>query len=244
MISALLAAALLGQTIPGSASLLYPCFPEVAEDTPLRVDTHSARYRLNATTARCETLTVFKNTSNRPYRLQLRLPVRGRQVTWAQSQGLTFRADLGSAPLGLNTLPIVRTHPSPAHKAKGVWAESFDQTYVATVAFKAGETKSVSTFFGAPIGRAGLDGAQRMVAYATAGADNWSGPIGQINCSIQYEKGVVLQVYAALPDGSWQVGERGAFWKREQFLPPDKHLLIFTYYPDGFEEIGGKRGGG
>lgn len=232
------------QTIPSSASLLYPCFPESIADTPVRLVTHSADYSLSKTHVRCETLSVFKNTSGKAVTLSLRLPVRGKQVNWAQSEGLRFTATLNKRDLAAKAGNIVRTAPSAAQKANGVWAGSFEKAWTTSISFKAGETKSVGTVFEAPIGRAGLDGVQRMVAYDTAGADNWAGPISQFNFAIHYKPALVLQVYAALPEGNWQIGERGAFWKKYDFEPAQKPLLIFTFYPGGFEEIGGSTGGG
>lgn len=243
MLITTLTALLAAQTIPNSASVLYPCFPESPKDTSVRIMTHSATYRLTKTNARCETLTVFKNQSDKPTTLTLELPVRGKQVNWAQSQGLRFSATLGKSGLGLRAGSIKRSEPSAQQKANGVWAASFEKVYTATLTFKAGETKSVATAFDSPIGVAGLDGVQRMVVYDTAGADNWNGSVGQFNYAIQYKQSLVLQVYAALPEGNWQIGKTGAFWKKYDFAPVEKPLLIFTYYRGGFDEIGGKDGG-
>jgi hypothetical protein len=243
MIATALAATLLGQTIPSSASVLYPCFPESPSETQVRLVTHSATYNLDKTSVRCSTQSVFKNLSAKPVTLNLRLPVRGKQVNWAQSEGLRFSAMVGKAAVSLNAGAIQRTDPTAQQKANGIWAGTFEKAYTVTLSFKAGETKSVSSTFSAPIGRAGLDGAQRMVVYDTAGADNWNGEVQQFNYAIQYKPSLVLQVYAALPEGNWQIGSSGAFWKKYDFAPPQKPLLIFTYYPGGFDEIGGSTGG-
>lgn len=239
MIATAIATALLGQTIPNSASVLYPCFPESPADTQVRLVTHSATYQLDKNLVRCSTLSVFKNLSARPVTLNLNLPVRGKQVNWAQSQGLRFSAMVSKAPTALTAGAIQRTEPTAQQKASGIWASTFEKVYSVRLSFKAGETKSVSTAFEAPIGRAGLDGVQRMVVYDTAGADNWNGPVEQFNYAIQYKPSLVLQVYASLPEGNWQIGAHGAFWKKNDFAPSEKPLLIFTYYPGGFDEIGG-----
>lgn len=243
MIATALAAMLLGQTVPSSASVLYPCFPESPTDTQVRLVTHSATYQLDKKTVACTTLSVFKNLSGKPVVLTLNLPVRGKQVNWEQSQGLRFSATIGKAPASLSAGAIRRTEPTAAQKANGIWAGTFEKTYSVSLSFKAGETKSVGTSFSAPIGKAGLDGVQRMVVYDTAGADNWNGEVQQFNYAIKYKPSLVLQVYAALPEGNWQIGSGGAFWKKYDFAPPEKPLLIFTYYPGGFDEIGGSTGG-
>lgn len=238
-----LLAIIAAQTIPSSASVLYPCFPETPDDTPIRVVTHSATTRLDKKSSSVSSLTVLKNISSKPINLTLHLPVRGRFVNWAQTEGLRFSANLGGAKLPLKAGEIKRTTPTAQQKANGVWADSFEKIYSATVSFKPGETKSITSSYSAPIGRAGLDGVQRMVVYDTAGADNWNGPVGQFNYAIQYKPSLVLQVYAALPEGNWQIGPGGAFWKKYDFSPAEKPLLIFTYYPGGFDEIGGSGGG-
>lgn len=236
---AALASLILGQTISPSASVVYPAFPESPVDTQIRFVTHSATYQLGKDTVRCETLSVFKNPTDKPVVLDIRLPVRGKNVQWQQSQGMKLRALLNKAPLTLKAGATERTPPTAAQKASGIWAASLHIPYQAKITFKPGQTMSLATVFESPIGRAGLDGLQRMVAYDTAGADNWNGPVGQFNYAIKYTPKLVLQVYTSQPEGKWQIGPTGAFWKDYDFNPAQKSLLIFTYYPGGFDNIGG-----
>lgn len=238
MITAL-TALLAAQTIPTSASVIYPCMPECGSDTPVQMVTHAATYRLDKKNARFESLTTFRNTGNDTVTLSLSLPVRGKQVIWSQSEGMRFSATLNKQPMALIVGQISRDAPTEAQKANGIWAASYQRLYTASLTFKPHETKSLTTSFSAPLGRAGLDGVQRMVVYDTAGADNWNGAVGQFNFAIQYEPKTVLQVYAALPEGRWQIGDKGAFWKKDNFEPAQKAHLIFTYYPYSFENIGG-----
>lgn len=238
MVATLVALAL-GQTISASASVVYPAFPETPADTQIRLVTHSATYQLSKDRVKCETISVFKNPTDKPVTLDLQLPLRGKNVQWQQSQGMKLVAYLGKAPLALKAGTTERTPPSAAQKASGIWAASLHIPQLAKVTFKPGQTLSLATTFEAPIGRAGLDGLQRMVVYDTAGADNWNGPVGQFNLAIKYTPKLVLQVYTSQPEGNWQIGPNGAFWKQYNFSPAQKSLLIFTYYPGGFDNIGG-----
>jgi hypothetical protein len=238
MITAL-TAILAAQTIPSSASVIYPCFPESRVDTPVQMVTHGATYKIDNAKVGFESLTTLRNSSDKETTLEVVLPVRGKQVLWPQSEGVRMSALINKKPVSLKVGQIVRTEPTPEHKANGVWAASYERLYSVSLVFKPKETKSLSVSFASPIGRAGLDGIQRMVVYDTAGGDNWNGPVGQFNFAIQYERNTVLQVYAALPEGRWQIGEKGAFWKRNDFEPAQKAHLIFTYYPYSFEKIGG-----
>lgn len=241
MLMPLLASMILTQTIPTSASVIYPCFPESKADTTVRMMTHAATYKLAKDSVEFSSLSVLKNDSDQPATVDLILPVRGKQVNWEQSQKMRFAATLNKVNTKLQVGEIVRTPPNAAQKANGIWAATFQRSYTTRITFKPHETKSLATNFSAPIGRAGLDGVQKMVVYDTAGADNWGGAIGQFNYAIQYRPSLVLNVYAALPEGNWQIGSSGAFWKKYDYAPPQKATLIFTYYPGGFEKIGGGR---
>lgn len=234
-----LTAILAAQTIPTSASVIYPCMPETRSETTVAMVTHGATYKIDNKAVNFSSLTTFRNAGDKEVTLTLLLPIRGKQVMWPQSEGMRMSAMLNKAPMKLAVGQIGRTDPTPEQKANGVWAGTYERLYSATLTFKPRETKSVSVTFSSPIGRAGLDGIQRMVVYDTAGGDNWNGPVGQFNYAIQYERNTVLQVYAALPEGRWQIGEKGAFWKMNDFEPAAKAHLIFTYYANSFEKIGG-----
>jgi hypothetical protein len=238
MIAALTALAL-AQTIPNSASVIYPAMPECRVDTPIQMVTHGATYKIDNAKVSFQSLTTFRNDSDKEVKIELILPVRGRQVTWPQSEGMRMSVLVNKAAATVRTGNISRTDPTPDLKANGIWAATYERLTTTTLTFKPRETKSVTVNFSSPIGRAGLDGIQRMVVYDTAGGDNWNGPVGQFNFAIQYDTNTVLQVYATLPEGRWQVGEKGAFWKRNNFEPAQKAHLIFTYYPYSFEKIGG-----
>lgn len=238
MITAL-ASLLIAQTIPASAQVIYPGIPESPNDTPVSIPTHSAVYMLEKDRIVFESTTGLKNTSNKAVTLDLVLPVRGKQVLWAQSEGMRQSATINGSPVSLRIGQIERTEPDAKEKAKGIWSKTYARLDRVSVSFKAGETKSLKVRFVAPIGKAGLDAVQRMVVYDTAGGDNWNGAIGQFNYAIKYPAELVLGVYAALPEGGWQIGETGAFRKSTNFLPPQRSALIFTFYPGGFDRIGG-----
>lgn len=238
MITAL-TALLATQTIPSSASVIYPAFPECRTDTAVQMVTHGATYKIDNAKVSFSSLTTLRNAGDKEVSVELVLPVRGKQVTWPQSEGMRLSAMINKAAATMKVGNINRTEPTPEHKANGIWAGTYERLYSTTLKFKARETKSLAVNFSAPIGRAGLDGIQRMVVYDTAGGDNWNGPVGQFNFAIQYERNTVLQVYAALPEGKWQIGEKGAFWKQNSFEPAQKAHLIFTYYPYSFDRIGG-----
>jgi hypothetical protein len=229
----------LAQTIPTTASVIYPCFPESLVTASVHMLTHSATYKIDLKTQRFESLSTFRNGTDAPVSVTLKLPVRGRQVTWTQAQNMHLSARVNKQSAALTEEAATRKEPTERQKANGIWAQSYERFYVISLSFKPKETKSLQVLFDSPLSRAGLDGAQRMVVYDTAGADTWADKIKQFNYSIQYSNKVVLQVYASLPEGKWQIGPTGAFMKFYDFEPAAKPHFIFTFYPNSLDPIGG-----
>ncbi|MEQ1823271.1 MAG: hypothetical protein ABL949_12220 [Fimbriimonadaceae bacterium] len=229
----------LAQTIPTTASVVYPCLPESAVAGSVHMVTHSATYKIDLKTQKFESLSTFRNGTDAPVNVVLRLPLRGKQVTWAQSKGMHLSAMVNKQKVTLNEGQATRSEPTEKQKASGIWAQSYEKFYTVNLSFKPKETKSLQVFFESALCRAGMDGAQRMVVYDTAGADTWADKIKQFNYAIQYSNKVVLQVYASLPEGNWQIGPTGAFMKFYDFEPAEKPHFIFTFYPNSFESIGG-----
>lgn len=249
----------LAQTIPTTASVIYPCFPETflpgkqnviahpnelghppaTQRQTLHLLTHSATYKIELKTQRFESLSTFRNATGSVVSIAIKLPVRGRQVTWNQIQNTHISFQVSKLKVTPIEEKVTRREPTEKQRANGVWAQFYEKNYVINLTFKPKETKSVQVSFDSPLPRAGLDGAQRMVVYDTAGADNWAAKIGQFNYAIQYSNKVVLQVFASLPEGKWQIGPAGAFLKFYDFEPAEKPHFIFTFYPNSLDPIGG-----
>jgi hypothetical protein len=238
MLLATLSLLSLGQTVPDSASILYPMFP-TSSSNAISMPTHSASFKLGKESISFESLSTMRNTSDKPVTMTLDVPVLGRQVTWKQFQGERVSVQVNRQSVALKVGQTNRTEPTGDAAKNKAWAGLYTRKYSVSLTFKPKETKSLMVKFSAPIGRAGLDGVQRMVAYNVLGARSWAGGVGQLNVAIQDPDRLVLQVFAALPDGTWQIGTRGAFWKQANFMPGPKPDLIFTYYPNTFERIGG-----
>lgn len=234
MLTTILATIALGQTIPQTASVVYPCFPEVAEDVPVRFLTHSATFKLDEKGIAMDSLSTFKNQSAKPVTFELTIPTRGSQCRAEQVNKLAVTTFLDSELEVSEQKIVTLKQPSAERKKSGVYAANFEQWNTISVALRPGQTRSLRVKWAGQIGRAGMDGLQRMVVYDTSGAANWEGTVGQLNVAIQYKANLILQVFAALPDKQWQVGTNGAFFKKYDYSPPKKPHLIFTYYPQQF----------
>jgi hypothetical protein len=231
MITAALLALSLGQSIPERANVLYTGIPIQLSGEASMV-THSTTVEVDKTTAKYSSLTTLRNGNAKATTVVLRVPVLGNQVTWTQKSGAKLSVQINNKEVETNLVTKSYTEPDAKGQKSGVIAGLFVENYQVSFELKPKETKSVKINFSTPLGIAGLDGVQRMVTYDTAGAGTWVGSVGQFNYAIKYPENLIVQVFAALPEGKWEVGPKGAFWKAYNFTPAKKSLLIFTYYPN------------
>lgn len=239
MITLALAAAILGQTISDGASVIHSGIPASVSASSVRMISHSATAQLGKTSYVHESTSLLKNESDKPVTLAITVPANGQNTTWPMLQEYRVSATIDNVALNLSK-SVKSTEPDEAGKAKKVVYGTYQASHKATVTFAAGQSRALRTRFTAPLGRAGLDGLQRMVVYETAGARTWNGSMDQLNYSLQFSPSLVFQVFAALPQSmNWQIGPNGAFIKKTPFVPEEKSLVIFTYYPGGFGNIGG-----
>lgn len=239
MITAIATVILGGQTLSGDTKVLYTGMPTTASSASVRMVSHSATARLEKMSYAYETVSELKNESSRPVTLTITIPVRGKDPTWPMIREHRVSALLDGRNLALKRSASTSPPDSEARE-NGVPYGSYRASHRATVAFKPGQTRSLKTHYKSPLGRAGLDGLQRVVAYDTSGARSWNGEVRQFNHAIQYRPSLVFQVFAALPQSyDWKIGTDGAFVKNAPFRPTDSSITVFTYYPGGFDKIGG-----
>lgn len=99
-------------------------------------------------------------------------------------------------------------------------------------------THSLKVTYRLPVLENGFEGVERALAYFTA-------PIGQtenletFQMSIRFGRNVVFQTIEASPrEFQWQIGDRGAFLKREPFRLAEPRILVYRFYPADFQPIG------
>lgn len=194
--------------------------------------THSVSVTLDKTNAVYDTLTTIRNPSDNAVSADIFLPMRGNRVNWPQLNGWKMTASVDGAPVKLTEGRETKTAPDEKSKRSGIVAKSYSRSDTLALTFKPKQTHSLKVRYIVPLGIAGLDGMQRMVIYDTTGARNWVGGIGHWTYSIHYPKNLIVQVFAALPQGAWQVGDTGAFTQARDFTTPEKPHWIFTYYPN------------
>lgn len=238
MVSLLAATLVVGQTLSESASVLYTGIPALAAPAEARLISHSATGELGKDGYTQDTVTLVKNLTNKPLKVTVVIPVHGQNTTWPMLKDHRLSANLDGTPVTLSK-KVETVQPDPGQRANGVVYGGYKANYQSEVTFAPKQTRALRVQYSCPLGRAGLDGLQRLTAYDTSGAKTWMGPVDQFNYSLKYDPKLVFQVFAALPKAwSWQIGPRGAFVKRNSFAPEERPLVIFTYYPGGFEPIG------
>lgn len=239
VLSLAISLALAAQDVPDKASVIFTGIPYSREASSVQLVTHDAKAVLTPTDVTVDSLSFFKNASDKVQNLTVAIPIEGHDVTYNMPGSVKVTAMVDNVPV-----PVTASTPSflaPNDQrliASGVKAVSYHGAYTFPLNFVGRGAHSVRIHYSSVIGKAGLDGLQRIVAYDTSHA-NWNGGVGQFNFSLKYTPRVVFQVYAALPQEGWQIGPSGAFVKQVNFQARPESKYIFTYYPGGYDKIGG-----
>ncbi|MCX7800799.1 MAG: hypothetical protein N2109_10710 [Fimbriimonadales bacterium] len=237
-------ALLLSQPVPGlpaDAAVVYTGVPGCREARgAVRMQGLSVSATLGPDAGAFETLAWFKNDAPRDIPATILLPVVAQNPLVGRGYDIRFEATWDRNPVAVVPASAPKTFEDPellvGVRNKLPYARS-ERIHGIKVTFKASSTHALRLRWEAPIGRGGLDGMLRFAVYDTSLAADW-GPVGQFNFALRYTPEVVFQTYEAKPDWGWQIGPRGAFFKRTGFQPGSDALVRFVYYPGGFEKIG------
>ncbi|HVL39505.1 MAG TPA: hypothetical protein VM328_08965 [Fimbriimonadaceae bacterium] len=230
---ALYALAILPQALPQSPWTGYSGMPTLsAGSSVVQTVSHSVTAEVDDTHANVTTVTVFKNLTAQEIRANLDVP-KG-TLAGADNDGeAKFDIDVrwDDKPAGLRsagaTLRIERR--------SGPFGPAYSRASSGEVVLKPSATHSVKTSYKVPVGKAGFDRKQRLVAYLLQGEE----PVGTLNVTFRYRGKTVFNLPQMHPkEWPWQVGERGAFIRHREFAPGNT-LVYLTYYPGGFQRIGG-----
>jgi hypothetical protein len=202
--------------------------------------THNASVSLSKTRYTVDSLTYLKNLSPKPATITISIPVMGKNVGWGMTDNLQVTVMVDNAPVSVKNMGAQMVRTTDARKlASGIRADSYTNTYKFSLAFTGRQAHSLKVTYSSGLGHAGLDGARRVIAYDTAGAGTWNGAVGQLNLSLHYNPRLVFQVFAAIPKEEWQISSTGAFVKETDVSGKSTEPLVFTYYPGGFDKLGG-----
>jgi hypothetical protein len=237
-------AAFQAQALPDNAAVVYSGIPGIvpggssaqAPVSPVRMVSSDVTFELTNATATVTSVTLFHNESAKPVSVNLKLPVVALNPVLGRGWDIDFKATLNGTPLKVGPLQsgMLVNFNSERHEAPA----KVERYKVAPVVFGVKNTYGLKITYQVPMGKGGLDGMLRLIAYETAGASAWNGPLDRLNFTIHFGPSVVFHVSSAAPDWGWQIGDKGAFFKQDSFQPQGDTLVRFVFYPGGFDKIG------
>lgn len=226
---AAIALALTPQALPPSPWTGYSGMPRLSVPV-VRVDavSHSATIEIGDQFADVATVTLFKNLDAQESQATLTVP----KGTLAHAEGD------GEAKFAVNVLwdnkPLAMRWGLADVLVDGPSGLEIPRHGESTVILKPRSTHSVKTSYRVPVGMAGVDRKQRLVAYLIESTQ----PVGVVKVSYRYGGRTVFNLPQMAPsDWRWQVGARGAFAQQTN-LGPSRTMTSIAYYPGGFDRIG------
>ena len=226
----------LQEPLPQNSTFLYSGIPgiEGPRSRSVRMVWHDVNVHLSKAYASIDSVTLFRNESRRSARVNLKLPVDLISNGRFMGRCIEFSAALDGAPLSLHHCAGDPMKPSlpfdpPIREVRCRTAE---------VVFRARRDHALRVHYRVPMGEGGLAAMERMIGYETSGAKSWRSNVHEVNFAVHYDPDVVFRVNTALPAWHWQVGDKGAYFKRVSFQPNGDTLTRFVFYRGGFDPIG------
>jgi hypothetical protein len=222
---ALAAAVLFVQTpLPENASVEYSGIPQVTGGQVTFVS-HSATLELYKDYAWVTSTSQFHNEGGLGA-VTITIP-RGRLgMPNSGAPAMSISATWLNAPLNLT--------PRPTSNTASGKITTFTNSLTGSAPLKAGGSYALRISYRVPLGRAGFDRKQLLAAYGLSSPV----PIGTLNVTYRYAKGVVFRLPEPKPAIGWQVGDRGAFVRIANY-DGATDLSYLLFYPGGFGNIGG-----
>jgi hypothetical protein len=149
------------------------------------------------------------------------------------------RARLGMPNSGAPTVPVSATWllnltPGPTSSTINGRITSFTNSLIGSAPLKSGGSYALRISYRVALGKAGFDRKQLLSAYGLSSPV----PIGTLNVTYRYAKGVVFRLPEPKPEIGWQIGDRGAFVRIANY-DGATDLSYLLFYPGGFGNIGG-----
>ncbi len=185
---------------------------------------HKVDVFLTKTEATYKVKTLFKYTGTKPAKGRIIVPVIGD----GGDLGF-FKTEVVAAWGGR---PVARRGLYADPNVESRWSNWWDFE----VGFQPGEWKAFESTLTRPLPKGGTDQVERFVRFKVFDTGD---TLEQFQMSVKYPKGLVFHTVSTSPQNGWQVGDRGAFWKRDNWRPSGDELLEFRFYPGTFERIGG-----
>jgi hypothetical protein len=234
MVTTLVLATLLaGQgkpSIPANTILVTSGIPSVVgkASPDVKMTRHHVFSQLTKDTISFSSVTTLSNSSDKPVSLTLRLPEIKYRPEMNGKQSIDFKATWDNKPVKVGYVAVASSDSQSTASA----------TKVVIVKLVPKGNQVLRVEYSVPIGKAGLDGMERIVAYETRGASSWPAPVGVFSWSLKYNQSIVFQKIEANPASVWQTGDRGAYYEEKGFTPNANGMIWFRFYPGDYDKIG------
>jgi hypothetical protein len=192
----------------------------------LQFEWHTVKMTLlDGDKVKIDAVTLFKNHSDKPATATVSLPVwiKGWSGNWG-TKPTALWADEKVEPANTNPVDPVMT------RFDGQLVRQTGRVYEYETTFRPQAMRSFKTSFTLPVQITGLDGVERQIGYMVPGKTK----MDSLQMSFTYTQLQVFRVISQTPNWGWQVGPRGAFFKREPLNEEKPNLAKFRWYDGGF----------
>lgn len=224
--TAIALAALAAQKLPDNPSFDYSGLPQLRTAEKIDFQTHSVTVDIGGVKdgyVDVSTTTVLKNTTANKVVATLIVP----------------RRRLGDANSGQPAFDITATWDKKPLKLVPASDHGYSETVGKTVKYAsdlsakvtlaAGSTYALRIAYQTLLGKGGYEQKQRMTGYLFDGDKT----ISQLNIVYRYTDKSVFRLPEMHPNLGWQIGDKGAFVREENYWP-DNQLTYLSFYPGGF----------
>jgi len=215
-----------GARLPENPSFDYSGLPQLRTAEKVDFQTHSVTLEIGGVRegyVDVSTTTVLKNTTDATIRATLIIP----------------RRRLGDPNSGQPTFDISATWDKKPLKLTPASDHGYSETVGKVVKYSsdlstkvilsAGSTYALKINYQVLLGKGGYEQKQRLAGYLFDGDKT----IAQLNIVYRYTNKTVFRLPEMHPNLGWQIGEKGAFVREENYWP-DNQLTYLSFYPGGF----------
>jgi len=220
--TAVLLIAFLSPPASWSGSPLW--IPDETSAPKVRTVFHKVDVALTRNDVTYHVKTLFKYTGTKPAKGRIVVPVFG-----DGGDDAFFKTDIAATWGGR---AVDRRGLYTDQNVESRWSRWWDFA----VSFQPGEWKVFESTLTRPLPKGGTDLVERFVRFRVYDTGD---SLEQFQIAVRYPKGLVFHTVSTGPRTGWQIGERGAFWKRDGWRPGEDANLEFRFYPGTFEKIGG-----
>ncbi len=217
---------LVGQKLPDNVSFDYSGLPQLRTAEKVDIQYHTVTVDIGGVKdgyVDVSTTTVFKNMTKAIVKATLIVPRRRFGDANSGQPGFDISATWEKRPIKLN--------PASDHGYTEITGKvyKYASDLSTKVALNPGATYALRISYEVPFGKSGYEQKQRIAGYLFDGDK----AVGQMNIAYKYTEKSVFRLPELRPNLGWQIGEKGAFVREENFWPDNK-MTFMTFFPGGF----------